>query len=68
MKAENKISTANELTLDSVGGIFEVLIAGMGIACAISVLEFLWKGGRLEKKVSADQKKITNKYPLLLQT
>ena len=66
MKAENKQSTANELTLDSVGGIFVVLIAGMGIACAISVIEFLWKGGRLEKKVSADQMKIYNLYYLLL--
>ena len=27
-----------------------VLIAGMGIACAISVLEFIWKGSSLEKK------------------
>ena len=52
LKAENKQSTANELTLDSVGGIFVVLIAGMGIACVISVLEFMWKGGSLEKKVS----------------
>jgi hypothetical protein len=58
LKAENKQSTANELTLDSVGGIFVVLIAGMGVACAISVLEFLWKGGRLERKVSAGQAKI----------
>ena len=62
MKAENKQSTANELTLDSVGGIFVVLIAGMGIACAISVIEFLWKGGRLERKVSAGQIKINNNY------
>ena len=55
MKEENKQSTANELTLDSVGGIFVVLIAGMGIACVISVLEFIWKGGSLEKKVSSGQ-------------
>ena len=54
MKEENKQATANELTLDSVGGIFVVLIAGMGIACVISVLEFMWKGGSLEKKVSLD--------------
>ena len=48
---ENKKTAANELSLDSVGGIFVVLIAGMGIACAISVLEFLWKGSSLERKV-----------------
>ena len=58
-KAENKQTTANELTLDSVGGIFVVLIAGMGIACAISVLEFLWEGHKLEEKV-----KITKKLKL----
>ena len=55
MKEENKQTAANELTLDSVGGIFVVLIAGMGIACVISVLEFMWKGGSLEKKVSYGQ-------------
>ena len=44
LKAENKKSSANELTLDSVGGVFVVLLAGMGIACATSVIEFLWKG------------------------
>ena len=49
--AENKPSTANELTMDSVGGVFVVLIAGMGVACAISVMEYLWKGGSLERKV-----------------
>ena len=37
--------------MDSVGGIFVVLIAGMGVACAISVMEYLWKGGSLERKV-----------------
>ena len=41
---------ANELNFDSVGGVFVVLIAGMGCACAISVLEFIWKGASLEKK------------------
>ena len=46
------MAMANELTLDSVGGIFVVLIAGMGLACAISILEFLWKGGSMERKVS----------------
>lgn len=49
-KDKGKSDNANELTLDSVGGVFVVLIAGMGIACAISVLEFIWKGSSLEKK------------------
>ena len=30
--------SANELSLDNVGGIFVVLLAGMGIACTIAVL------------------------------
>ena len=51
IQAENKQSLANELTMDSVGGVFVVLIAGMGVACAISVVEYLWKGGSLERKV-----------------
>jgi hypothetical protein len=29
---------ANELCLDNVGGIFVVLLAGMGIACSIAVI------------------------------
>ena len=50
IKDKGKSDNANELTLDSVGGVFVVLIAGMGIACAISVMEFIWKGSSLEKK------------------
>ena len=43
---------ANELSLDNVGGIFVVLLAGMGIACSIAVIEYIWKYKRLEKKVN----------------
>ena len=46
----NKKSEANELSVDSVGGVFVVLIGGMGIACLISVLEFFWKRRSLESK------------------
>ena len=42
---------ANELSLDNVGGIFVVLLAGMGVACAISIVEFVYKSQKLEKKV-----------------
>ena len=49
-KDKGMSDNANELTLDSVGGVFVVLIAGMGVACAISVMEFIWKGSSLEKK------------------
>ena len=47
---KSQADTANELTLDSVGGVFVVLIAGMGVACTISVMEFVWKSASLEKK------------------
>jgi ABC-type amino acid transport substrate-binding protein len=43
---------ANELSLDNVGGIFVVLLAGMGVACAISIGEFIWKSRQLERKVN----------------
>ena len=43
---------ANELSLDNVGGIFVVLLAGMGIACSIAVFEYIWKSRRLEKKIN----------------
>ena len=46
----SKKSEANELSVDSVGGVFVVLIGGMGVACLISVLEFLWKRRSLETK------------------
>ena len=35
---EEMKKSANELSLDNVGGIFVVLLAGMGIACSIAVL------------------------------
>ena len=41
---------ANELSLDNVGGIFVVLLAGMGIACSIAVIEYIWKSRRLENQ------------------
>ena len=43
---------ANELSLDNVGGIFVVLLAGMGIACSIAVIEYIWKSRILEKKIN----------------
>jgi hypothetical protein len=44
LQAENKKISASEFRLDSVGGVFLVLLTGKGIACVTSVLEFLWKG------------------------
>ena len=38
--------------MDNVGGIFVVLLVGMGIACSIAVIEYIWKSRRLEKKIN----------------
>lgn len=45
-------STANELGLANVGGVFVVLMGGMGIACVIAVCEFVWKS----RKVAIEEK------------
>ncbi|KAL5282977.1 hypothetical protein ACFFRR_005765 [Megaselia abdita] len=45
-------SAANELGLANVGGVFVVLMGGMGIACVIAVCEFLWKS----RKVSIEDR------------
>ncbi|XP_034252804.1 glutamate receptor ionotropic, kainate 2-like isoform X2 [Thrips palmi] len=55
-------SAANELGLANVGGVFVVLLGGMGVACVIAVAEFVWKARKvaveeresLETKVSLD--------------
>lgn len=41
------MSKANELSLANVGGVFVVLLAGMGLACLIAVFEFIWKSRKL---------------------
>ncbi|XP_021207901.1 glutamate receptor ionotropic, kainate 2 isoform X2 [Bombyx mori] len=46
-------STANELGLANVGGVFVVLMGGMGVACVIAVCEFVWKS----RKVAVDERK-----------
>lgn len=38
-----KSNNANELSLASVGGVFVVLLAGLGLACITAVGEFMWK-------------------------
>lgn len=37
------MNKANELSLANVGGVFVVLMAGMGLACLVAVFEFIWK-------------------------
>ncbi|XP_043469345.1 glutamate receptor ionotropic, kainate 2 isoform X3 [Leptopilina heterotoma] len=46
-------SAANELGLANVGGVFVVLMGGMGVACVIAVGEFVWKS----RKVAVEERK-----------
>jgi len=46
-KDDERVSKANELSLANVGGVFVVLLAGMGLACLIAVFEFIWKSRQL---------------------
>ncbi|KAK9880188.1 hypothetical protein WA026_010060 [Henosepilachna vigintioctopunctata] len=48
-------STANELSLANVGGVFVVLMGGMGVACITAVCEFVWKSRKvaIEERVSS---------------
>uniref|UniRef100_A0A0A1XQS4 Glutamate receptor 1 n=2 Tax=Zeugodacus cucurbitae TaxID=28588 RepID=A0A0A1XQS4_ZEUCU len=48
-------SAANELGLANVGGVFVVLMGGMGVACVIAVCEFVWKSRKVavEERLSA---------------
>ena len=34
---------ASELGLANVGGVFVILLAGLGIGVAVAILEFVWK-------------------------
>lgn len=40
-------SAANELGLANVGGVFVVLMGGMGVACVVAVFEFVWKSRKI---------------------
>ncbi|KAK9498544.1 hypothetical protein O3M35_003153 [Rhynocoris fuscipes] len=49
-------SAANELGLANVGGVFVVLMGGMGVACVIAVCEFVWKS----RKVAVEERLYQN--------
>ena len=51
-KDDDRINKANELSLANVGGVFVVLLAGMGLACLIAVFEFIWKSRKLANEDS----------------
>ncbi|KAG0432886.1 hypothetical protein HPB47_020423, partial [Ixodes persulcatus] len=46
----SSLSAASELGLSKVGGVFVVLLAGLGFACIIAVAEFLCKARSLRSK------------------
>ncbi|KAG8225568.1 hypothetical protein J437_LFUL002085 [Ladona fulva] len=48
----SSVESANELGLANVGGVFVVLISGMGAAAIVAVLEFLWA----TKKVAVEER------------
>ena len=44
---DDRLNIASELSLANVGGVFVVLLAGMGLACLIAVFEFIWKSRKM---------------------
>ncbi|XP_049845014.1 glutamate receptor ionotropic, kainate 2 isoform X3 [Schistocerca gregaria] len=61
-------STANELGLANVGGVFVVLMGGMGVACVIAVCEFVWKSRKVAVEERIQQKKPSPKYTSRIYT
>lgn len=55
METSKSSSAANELGLANVGGVFVVLMGGMGVACVVAVCEFVWKSRKVavEERLSA---------------
>jgi ionotropic glutamate receptor len=47
---EMKKDSANELGLANVGGVFVVLVAGLGLSVVAALLEFLWKARKNKDK------------------
>ncbi|CAL1261617.1 unnamed protein product [Larinioides sclopetarius] len=49
---KKKSSSASELDLPNVGGVFVVLLAGLGMAAIVAVFEFIWR----TKKIPRDER------------
>lgn len=49
---DKKPSSASELGLPNVGGVFVVLLAGLGMAAIVAVFEFIWR----TKKIPRDER------------
>ncbi|XP_071747530.1 glutamate receptor ionotropic, kainate 2 isoform X1 [Lepeophtheirus salmonis] len=57
-KKDDDRAQANELSLANVGGVFVVLLAGMGIACLVAVFEFIWKSRKLANEENVRNNKM----------
>ncbi|CAG2102628.1 unnamed protein product, partial [Medioppia subpectinata] len=44
-----QVSSASELNIENVGGVFVVLVAGVGLGCVFAALEFIWKSMKLAR-------------------
>lgn len=51
---DKKTTSASELGLPNVGGVFVVLLAGLGMAAIIAVFEFIWR----TKKIPRDERRM----------
>ena len=56
-------TSANDLGLDNVGGVFVVLVGGMGISCIIAIFEFIWKS----RKLAIEEHVSKHKYTLIFE-
>ncbi|XP_055926547.1 glutamate receptor ionotropic, kainate 2-like isoform X1 [Argiope bruennichi] len=53
-ETKKKTSSASELDLPNVGGVFVVLLAGLGMAAIVAVFEFIWR----TKKIPRDERRM----------
>ncbi|GIY31918.1 glutamate receptor ionotropic, kainate 2 [Caerostris extrusa] len=51
---KKKPTSASELGLPNVGGVFVVLLAGLGMAAIVAVFEFIWR----TKKIPRDERRM----------
>ncbi|GFT42893.1 glutamate receptor ionotropic, kainate 2 [Nephila pilipes] len=51
---DKKPTSASELGLPNVGGVFVVLLAGLGMAAIVAVFEFIWR----TKKIPRDERRM----------
>lgn len=46
----NTAGSASALSLANVGGVFVVLGAGLGTACIVAIVEFIWKSRKIDSE------------------